>query len=126
VFCLFGRDESLVMPHPRQRHKLSSFVVNLTKRELTIRISNEIGLGQKLVDRVIQRTMDHITETLAQGQTVELRDFGVFKVKRSKERVGRNPNRPEIEVKIPPRLTVKFKTSKLLKSKVQKLSQQMA
>ena len=72
---------------------------------------------------VIQRTLDHLTESLAHGQAVELRNFGVFEVKLRKARVGRNPNRPEHDVPIPPRAVVKFKAGKEMKSQVMKLSQ---
>jgi nucleoid DNA-binding protein len=95
---------------------------NLTKRELTIRISNEMGLVQAQVLDVIQRTLNHLTESLASGQTVELRNFGVFEIKFRKPRMGRNPNRPEHDVPIPARAVVKFKSGKELKAKVKMLS----
>ena len=73
-----------------------------------------------------QRTLDHLTESLALGQAVELRNFGVFEVKLRKARVGRNPNRPEHDVPIPPRAVVKFKAGKEMKAKVMKLSQSIS
>src|SRR5271155_4486938 len=98
-------------------------MANLTKRDLVVRISNETGMVQQDVLNVIQRTLDHLTESLSQGQAVELRNFGVFEVKLRKARVGRNPNRPEYDVPIPPRAVVKFKAGKEMKAKVMKLSQ---
>lgn len=95
---------------------------NLTKRELTIRISNETGLVQAQVLDAIQRTLNHLTESLASGHTVELRNFGVFEIKFRKPRIGRNPNRPELDVPIPARAAVKFKSGKELKAKVKMLS----
>jgi len=53
---------------------------------------------------------------------VELRNFGVFDVKIRKARVGRNPNRPEKDVPIPPRATVKFKAGKEMRAQVLKLT----
>jgi nucleoid DNA-binding protein len=100
-------------------------MANLTKRELVVRISNETGMVQQDVLNVVQRTLDHLTETLAQGDAVELRNFGVFEVKLRKARVGRNPNRPERDVPIPPRAVVKFKAGKEMKAKVTRLSQNM-
>ena len=99
---------------------------NLTKRDLVVRISNETGMVQQDVLNVIQRTLDHLTESLSKGQAVELRNFGVFEVKLRKARVGRNPNRPEHDEPIPPRAVVKFKAGKEMKSKVMKLSQTIA
>jgi nucleoid DNA-binding protein len=39
----------------------------LTKRELVVKISNETGLVQHQVFDVVQRTLDHITDALAEG-----------------------------------------------------------
>jgi nucleoid DNA-binding protein len=59
---------------------------------------------------------------LADGKTVELRNFGVFEVKVRKARIGRNPNRPETDVPIPRRAVVKFKPGKEMREAVLKLS----
>ena len=66
----------------------------MTKRDLTIRISEETGLVQQQVLEVVQKTLDYIAQAVAKGDTVELRNFGVFEVKIRKARVGRNPNAP--------------------------------
>ena len=83
-----------------------------------VRISNETGIVQQDVFAVIQKTLDYITEALASGQNVELRNFGVFEVRLTKSRVGRNPNRPENDVIIPARATVKFKSGKIMRQQV--------
>ena len=44
---------------------------NLTKRDLVMAISNETGLIQADVFAVIQKTLDHITDALAQGRNIE-------------------------------------------------------
>jgi nucleoid DNA-binding protein len=97
-------------------------MANLTKRDLVVAISNETGMVQHQVFDVIQKTLDHITTALAEGDAVELRNFGVFDVKLTKARVGRNPNVPGSQFVIPPRATVKFKAGKLMRQKVAKLS----
>ena len=96
--------------------------MTLTKRDLVVRISNETGLIQQQVLDVVQKTLNHISEALAKGQTVELRNFGVFEVKTRKARVGRNPNKPETDVPIPARSVVKFKSGKVMRAEVIKLS----
>jgi nucleoid DNA-binding protein len=98
---------------------------NLTKRDLVVRISNETGMIQHDVLNVIQKTLDYISESLAKGNAVQLRNFGVFEVKVRKARVGRNPNKPENDVPIPPRAVVKFKPGKEMKALVGKLSESM-
>jgi nucleoid DNA-binding protein len=70
----------------------------MTKRDLVIKISEETGLVQQKVMDVVQRTLDLISESLANRKTVELRNFGVFEVKIRKARIGRNPNRPDKDV----------------------------
>ncbi len=87
----------------------------MTKRDLVVRISDETGLIQQDVFAVIQKTLDYIVEGLAKGETVEFRNFGVFEVRERKQRIGRNPNRPEQVVTIPARKVVKFKPGKIMK-----------
>jgi nucleoid DNA-binding protein len=86
-------------------------MATLTKRDLVVKISNETGMVQHQVFDVIQKTLDHITTALANGE-----------VKLTKPRVGRNPNVPGSEFKIPERATVKFKSGKIMRQKVSKLS----
>jgi nucleoid DNA-binding protein len=96
--------------------------MTLTKRDIVVRISEETGLIQSQVFEVVQKTLDQIAEALAKGDKVELRNFGVFDVKIRKARVGRNPNRPETDVPIPARATVKFKAGKEMRAEVLKLT----
>ena len=96
--------------------------MTLTKRDLVIRISEETGLIQTQVFEVVQKTLNYITEALAKGDKVELRNFGVFDVKIRKARVGRNPNKPETDVPIPARAMVKFKSGKEMRAEVLKLT----
>jgi nucleoid DNA-binding protein len=97
-------------------------MANLTKRDIVVKISNDTGLVQQQVLDVVQRTLDLITDTLGRGDDVELRNFGIFEVKLTKERVGRNPNQPGSSFKIPSRAGVKFKAGKIMRQKVSKLS----
>lgn len=87
----------------------------MTKRDLVVRIGDETGLIQQDVYAVIQKTLDYIIEALQKGDTVEFRNFGVFEVKTRKQRIGRNPNKPEQVVTIPTRKVVKFKPGKIMK-----------
>ena len=96
--------------------------MTLTKRELVMRIGEETGLKQAQVFEVVQKTLNYITEALAKGGKVELRNFGVFDVKIRKARVGRNPNKPETDVPIPARAMVKFKSGKEMRAEVLKLT----
>jgi nucleoid DNA-binding protein len=75
-----------------------------------------------MVFDIVQRTLDHITDALANNDTVELRNFGVLEVRLTKPRVGRNPNKPGSSFVIPSRATVKFKPGKIMRERVLKLS----
>ncbi len=97
-------------------------MATLTKRDLVLQISMETGLVQTQVTEVIQRTLDQITDALAEGRNVELRNFGVLEVRLTKPRMGRNPKDPSKTFPIPARATVKFKAGKIMRQKVQKLS----
>ena len=76
----------------------------MTKRDIIVKIAEESKtLTQAEVGFVVQRTLDAIVEELAAGRNIELRNFGVFEIRVTKKRVGRNPAKPENEVVIPER-----------------------
>ena len=89
----------------------------MTKRDLVIRISNDTNLIQQDVLTVVQKTLDYITEALIKGETVELRNFGVFEVKTRKPRRARNPRTGE-PVDVPARRVVTFKPGRLMESRI--------
>ena len=92
----------------------------MTKRDLVMRIAKETGLIQQDVFAVLQKTLDYIVESLAKGESVEFRNFGVFEVRIRKSRIGRNPNKPTHVVTIPARKVVKFKMGRIMKALVMK------
>jgi nucleoid DNA-binding protein len=100
--------------------------MTLTKRDLVLRISDETEIHQSQVRDIVQKTLDSIAHALAQGDKVELRNFGVFDVRRRKARVGRNPNSPDKNVAIPERYVVKFKPGKIMRASVRKLAEPAA
>ena len=89
----------------------------MTKRDISLKIAEETGLKQIHVKEVIQKTLDHITESLAKGETVELRNFGIFKVRSRIGRMGRNPRTGE-KVPIPDKKVVSFKPGLIMKARV--------
>jgi nucleoid DNA-binding protein len=89
----------------------------MTKKEIVLKIAEETDLKQIDVKKIVQRTLDHITEALSKGHTVELRNFGIFKVKSRKARIGRNP-KTGTTVPIPERRIVAFKSGMVMKKVV--------
>ena len=102
-----------------QRNLLKRFLMpNLTKNNLVKQISEKTGLTQQEVFSVVKLTLEGITEGLATGNNVELRNFGVFEVRLTKKRIGRNPKKPRETVEIPPRAIVKFTSGKIMRQRV--------
>ncbi|BCU76146.1 HU family DNA-binding protein [Luteolibacter sp. LG18] len=98
-------------------------MATITKRELVIKITDQLGergteVTQQVVFDVVQSLIDEITECLAQGDTVVMRNFGAFQVREMKAKIGRNPKNPDKDVPIPARAAVKFKPGKEMKEKV--------
>lgn len=89
----------------------------MTKKDIVLKIAEETGIKQIDVKKVVQKTLDHIVSALSDGETVELRNFGVFKVKSRKSRIGRNP-KTGTTVPIPERNVVSFKVGMVMKKKV--------
>lgn len=89
----------------------------MTKKDIVIKVSSDTNLTQIDVKKIVQRTLDVVVESLERGETVELRNFGVFKVKNRRGRVGRNPRTGE-EVSVPEKKVVVFKPGLILKGKV--------
>ncbi len=89
----------------------------MTKKDIVMRVSNDTNVAQVDVKKVVQKTLDVIVESLEKSETVELRNFGVFKVKNRRGRVGRNPRTGQ-EVQVPEKKVVVFKAGLILKSKV--------
>jgi nucleoid DNA-binding protein len=91
--------------------------LSMTKKDIVTKIADETGLKQVDVKKVVQKTFDTIVESLARGERVELRNFGIFKVKTRKGRMGRNPRTGE-SVAIPDKKVVSFKSGMKMKQDV--------
>ena len=89
----------------------------MTKKDIVTKVSNDTNLTQIDVKKIVQRSLDAIVESLERGETVELRNFGVFKVKTRRGRVGRNPHTGQ-EVQVPEKKVVVFKPGLILKHQV--------
>ena len=86
----------------------------MTKKDIVLKVATETGLKQMDVKKAVQRSLDAIVESLSRGETVELRNFGIFKVKSRKGRTGRNPRTGE-KVPVPPKRVVTFKPGLIMK-----------
>lgn len=71
----------------------------------------------KDVEKIVGAIFDHISDSLAEGDRVELRGFGAFSVKHREARVGRNPRTGE-PVEIEEKWTPFFKAGKEMRERL--------
>src|SRR4051794_35633337 len=89
----------------------------MTKKEIVKQISEQLGLTQLKTKEIVQKTFNAIVETLLKDRRIELRNFGVFEVKRRKARKARNPRTGE-KVDVEPKNVVTFKPGKEMEERV--------
>lgn len=97
----------------------------MTKKEIVKTISEEIGLTQLKTKEIVQKTFDAIIDTLVEDERIELRNFGVFEVKRRAARKARNPRTGE-KVFVPEKFVVTFKPGKEMEERVKELERRAA
>ena len=84
---------------------------NITRDDIAEAINIEFGLSKKDCLDIVNDIIDSIILGLEKYQIVKIHNFGTFKLRRKKSRVGRNP-KTKIEVIINERNVVSFKPSK--------------
>jgi integration host factor subunit beta len=97
----------------------------VTKKEIVRTISEEIGLTQLKTKEIVQKTFDAIVECLVAERRIELRNFGVFEVKRRAPRKARNPRTGD-QVNVAEKYVVTFKPGKEMEQRVRELVRQAA
>lgn len=91
----------------------------MTKKEIVRRISERADLTQLKTKEIVQWTFDAIIDTLIKDGRIELRNFGVFEVRRRKARRARNP-RTNDRVDVPEKNVVTFQPGKEMEERVRK------
>jgi integration host factor subunit beta len=94
----------------------------VTKKEIVKAIADDIGLTQLKTKEIVQKTFDAIVETLVSDGRIELRNFGVFEVKRRAARKARNPRTGE-RVDVAEKFVVTFKPGKEMEERVKLLEE---
>ncbi|MDR3110186.1 MAG: integration host factor subunit beta [Planctomycetaceae bacterium] len=101
-------------------HPLFNGETIVTKKEIVRIIAEELDETQMKTKDVVQKTFDVIIKTLVAERRVELRNFGVFEVKKRGARMARNPRTGE-EVMINQHYVVTFKPGKEMENKIAEL-----
>lgn len=93
-------------------NKINSKKKTATKKELIHAIAQDKKIHPSDARQIIQAFLDKIIASLANGERLEFRDFGVFEVVKRKQKIGRNPKKADIAIVIPARQAVKFTPGK--------------
>lgn len=91
----------------------------MTKAELVTMAASKSGLSKKDTEKAISSVIDTITETLANGESIQLVGFGTFEVRERAERTGINPRTKE-KITIAATKVPAFKAGRALKDAVGK------
>ena len=91
----------------------------MNKTELVAAVAAKTGMSKKDAERVVNATVETISESLIKGEKVQVSGFGIFEAKQREARVGRNPRTKET-IQIPATRLPVFKASKTLKDAVAK------
>src|SRR5689334_10789451 len=89
----------------------------MTKKDLAKAIAEAVGIPQAQAQDSVQRVFSGIIATLVREGRMELRNFGVFEVKKRKLRQARNPRTGE-QVVMPERAVVIFKPGREMGERV--------
>ena len=77
------------------------------------------NLLRKDVEKILEIIFLEITNALREGENVEIRGFGTYKIIKRKARIGRNPKNSEL-VQIPEKNAIKWKMSKIFFNRLNK------
>jgi integration host factor subunit beta len=86
----------------------------MTKAELVERVARDTLLTKKHAELVVNTVFDSIVESLKDGDKIELRGFGSFRIRQRGPRIGRNPKTGD-KVQVPPKRIPYFKPGKDLR-----------
>jgi nucleoid DNA-binding protein len=92
----------------------------MTKADLVEEVSGKTGLTRTDVAVVVDGFLEAVKKSLEDGNNIEIRGFGTFKIKQRKARKARNPRTGE-EVPVPDRKVPVFKPSNEFKALITRL-----
>ena len=90
---------------------------NLTRKELTDTLANQLGYSQGSCALIVDSFLDNMKKSMVEGESIKLVHFGTFTVRNKSPRRGRNPRTGET-ITIKKRQAVSFRPSKKLRELV--------
>jgi len=97
----------------------------VTKKDIVKSIAEQLDLPQLRTRKLVQQTFDALIESLVREGRVELRNFGVFQIKRREARMARNPRTGE-QVQVLAKSVVIFKPGKEMEARVRQIDRRSA
>ncbi len=94
--------------------------MTITKADLVENVALQADLPRKQADEAVQVILESIIEALQQGDKVELRGLGSFRIRERGSRIGRNP-KTGARVDVPPKRIPYFKPGKFLREELLKM-----
>ena len=92
----------------------------MTKKDIIEIVSKRCKDKKNHIKTIVETYFDVFIDLLAKEKRIEVRNFGVFKVKDTPARIGRNPVTREV-ADVPARKIVQFKAGKTMKEKIGKI-----
>jgi DNA-binding protein HU-beta len=89
----------------------------MTKSQLVSKLADSGDLSRKQVDELLNVLVDTIVKSVKKGESVKIPGLGIFRLRKMKARMGRNPQTGEA-IKIPARKKVGFSVAKTFKETV--------
>ena len=86
----------------------------MTKAELVEEVAKTTQLTKKHAELIVNTVFESIVTSLKEGDKIELRGFGSFRIRNRGARIGRNPKTGD-RVDVPPKRIPYFKPGKELK-----------
>ncbi|MBN1637646.1 MAG: integration host factor subunit beta [Ignavibacteriales bacterium] len=89
----------------------------MTKADIVEKVAEGTGLTKLETEAIIEGFLNTLVKSLREGNRIEIRGFGSFKIKEKSERYARNPRTGE-KVLVPQQFVPVFKFSKDFKQAV--------
>ena len=86
----------------------------MTKAQLVSKLAESGGVSRKQIDDLLSNMIDTVVKTVKKGESVKIPGLGIFRLRKMKARMGRNPQTGE-PIKIPAKRVCKFRLAKSLK-----------
>lgn len=89
----------------------------MTQSQVASHLADKVGITKKQAKSALEELTSLVTRELRKEGSLRLAGLGIFRKRKSKARIGRNPATGE-QIKIPARTRLRFTAAKALKDSV--------